>query len=252
MKPQPMSTQGRIDLHDWEAISAYLDGALNSKQRAQLESRLEKDTEMRAALREMRHTRTVLRSQPRLRAPRNFTLTPQMAGVQAGRRSQYDHVRDRTAFPVLRLASVLATIFFVVVAVGDLVGRSAKPALVAQAPSPMVGMGGGGAGGPGFGGGGAEVQMKEAVASEEAPVEAAPAMDSTAVMTATLTSPPDATAAAALPEEEIAPSDQASRETGQTSAAPVWSLLRALQVLLALLAVSAGVGAWYIRRSAQR
>ena len=121
MKTQPMTSKGRLDLHDWEAISAYLDGALNPQQKAQLEARLEKDAEMRTALREMRRTRTVLRSQP-------------------------------FAFPILRLASVLATIFFVVVAVGDLVGRSAKPALVAQAPSaPVVGMGGGGAGGPGFG-----------------------------------------------------------------------------------------------------
>jgi anti-sigma factor RsiW len=241
MKPLPEYSKGLIDLRDWEAISAYLDGALDPKQQAQLEARLEKDAEMRAGLREMRRTRTVLRSQPRLRAPRNFTLTPEMAGLKAGRRSQ------PFAFPILRLASVLATIFFVVVAVGDLVGRSAKPALVAQAPSaPVVGMGGGGAGGPGFGGGGAEVQMKEAVASEESPTA-----DSSAPVTTTLTVPPEATAVAAVPERNTAPSEQASGGTVQTGAEPVWSVLRVLQVLLALLAVSAGVGALVIRRQAR-
>ena len=251
MKPQP-----ELLPRDWEAISAYLDGALNPKDRAQLEARLQKDAGLRTALRELGRTRTVLRSQPRLRAPRNFTLTPQMAGVQAGRRSQ------PFAFPVLRLASVLATIFFVVALVGDLVARSAEPAVIAQdASSPVLGMGGGGggAGGPGFGGGGDMAAKEVSPASEATALPEPAALNLTEGITTTLTSPAGVTAEAALPDrEEASPDqaalpDQAAQDEGLTRPAlAVWPVLRSVQILLALLALSAGLGAWYVRRSARR
>src|SRR5512144_1982076 len=105
----------RIGTREWEALSSYLDNQLNSRDRARLEAQLKSDAELRQAYEELRRTRIILRSQRRLRAPRNFMLTPAMAGVKRG--------AARTSpgpFTVLRLASVLATIFFILITVGDL------------------------------------------------------------------------------------------------------------------------------------
>ena len=75
-------------MRDWEAMSAYLDNQLKPKDRVLLESRLEKSPELRSAFDELRRTRAVLRNQKSLRAPRNFALTAEMAGIRtAGRRS---------------------------------------------------------------------------------------------------------------------------------------------------------------------
>lgn len=112
----------KISPREWEAISAYLDGQLAQKERSRLESRMQSRPELRAALEDMRRTRTILRSQTRLRAPRNFTLTPQMAGVKSRPRS----------YPALRLASALASVVLVLVLIGDFF--SGAPAVI-QAPS---------------------------------------------------------------------------------------------------------------------
>ena len=69
-----------ISDRDWEAISAYLDGELNPKERARLDARLQANADLRAALEDLRRTRTVLRSQPRLHAPRNFTSPRRLWG----------------------------------------------------------------------------------------------------------------------------------------------------------------------------
>jgi len=90
----------RIPERDIEAISAYLDGQLSQRERTRLETRLKTDSGLREAYEQMHRTRAVRRSLPAMRAPRNFTLTPQM-------------VRSRksppAAYPVLWLASVMAT-----------------------------------------------------------------------------------------------------------------------------------------------
>ena len=251
MKSQPILTP-----RDWEALSAYLDGELNSKERVQLEQRLKDTAELRSALEEMRRTRTVLRSQPRMRAPRNFTLTPQMAGVRRDSRP------TPFAFPVLRLASVLATIFFVIVLAGDLVARSTSPAIVAQAPQGAGPFWGGLVGG---GGGGVEVgvdvQMKEAPPAEPGPatqeslaVSQAPSPYPEPEMLQVTPLPTETPAQdAAVAAELLQPAADVPPQPVETAAqrAPVltWSILRALQVLLAALALCAGLGAWFVRRS---
>src|SRR5512139_3652907 len=111
----------RITIRDWEALSAYLDNQLKPKDRVRLESRLEESPELRSAYEELRRTRAVLRSQRPLRAPRNFTLTPEMAGVRLGVRPGARPINS--SYPVLRLASVLATIFFIFITIGDLAVR---------------------------------------------------------------------------------------------------------------------------------
>jgi len=117
----------KISPHEEELLSAYLDGQLTPKERSRLEARLQGDAQLRSLLVELRRTRAILRSQPRLRAPRNFTLTPQMAGKPA-----------RTtpgAYPALRLASVLAGVLFVLVLVGDLITAPHQSALPQPAPN---------------------------------------------------------------------------------------------------------------------
>jgi hypothetical protein len=89
---------------DWQQISEYLDDQLTPKEKNRLEERIRVRPELRNGLEELRHTRLVLRSVPKRRAPHNFTLTPEM-------------VRPRSIsrlFPVLSFSSALATILIVV------------------------------------------------------------------------------------------------------------------------------------------
>ena len=53
-----------------------------------------------------------------VRAPRNFTLTPEMAGVRTRSRPAM------TLFPAFRLASALSSLLFVLVVLGDLLVSS--------------------------------------------------------------------------------------------------------------------------------
>ncbi|MFC2043287.1 anti-sigma factor family protein [Chloroflexota bacterium] len=120
----------RISPKEWEALSAYMDGQLSTNDRIRLERLLTERPEMLVALKDLRRTRDFLRSQPRLRAPRNFTLSPQLAGVRLIER------RSSFAFPVLSAVSALASILFVLVFVGDMLITGAGPSqnFVAQAP----------------------------------------------------------------------------------------------------------------------
>ena len=110
-----------ISSRDWEAISAYLDEQLDRRERSRLETRLQNDQNLRNALEEMRRTRLLLRNLPKMRAPRNYTLTPKMAGV-----------REKSAWTprFFGFASVLATLLFIMVFVGDYF----TPRLPATAP----------------------------------------------------------------------------------------------------------------------
>jgi anti-sigma factor RsiW len=125
----------QLSPRDWEYLSAYLDRQLKPKEIVSLEARLSADPVLSAALGEIQRTRDALRSLPRLRAPRNFTLTPQMVG----QRSKW---RPRPAghmAPVLGFASALATFVLVLVIVGDLLGilsPAVKP--VAELPARTV------------------------------------------------------------------------------------------------------------------
>src|SRR5258708_5867857 len=73
MTPQP----GNRDLNrKLELLSAYLDGALSSSERTQLEARLQQEPDLRAALDDLRQTVQLIRAVPKLALPRNFTLDP--------------------------------------------------------------------------------------------------------------------------------------------------------------------------------
>lgn len=101
----------RISNRDLEALSAYLDGEISADQKQALEARLESEEQLNRAYLELRRTRMILRAAPRVRAPRNFTLTPRMVGVRQTR---------SWSFPVLSMASALAGLLFILVLLGDL------------------------------------------------------------------------------------------------------------------------------------
>jgi hypothetical protein len=121
----------RISDRELEAISAYLDGQLSPREHARLESRLKTDSQLRLALEQMRRTRALLRSLPKVRAPRNYVLTPQMV-----------HPRRQAprSYPVLRLVATMASFLFVLVLIGDFLGlgRASSPQIAALTEEPMA------------------------------------------------------------------------------------------------------------------
>ncbi len=103
----------RISTRDWDDLSAYLDGQLNTKEQTRVETRLRQDADFRSALEELRRTRAVVHSLPKLRAPCNFLLTPEMVGQKAITR------QARPSFPILRFASVIASVLLFLTLFGD-------------------------------------------------------------------------------------------------------------------------------------
>ena len=99
-----------ISKRDWETISAYLDRQLSQREQARFESRLHNDHQLQAALDDMRQTRQVLRSALVMRAPRNFLLTPEIAGTP---------IRIPRLAPVFGWASAVASFLLILVLVGD-------------------------------------------------------------------------------------------------------------------------------------
>lgn len=121
-----------INAKDTEAISAYLDGNLDPRERERLEARLEREPGLRAELNALDRTRRLLRTAPQYRAPRNFTLTPEMAGIRTE--------RPGFLFGLTRLGFTMTTILFVVALVGNFtfqglagVGNQAPIALSSEA-----------------------------------------------------------------------------------------------------------------------
>lgn len=117
----------QIKQKDLEALSAYLDNQLTEKERASLEARLQSDEALRVSLSEMQTTRQILRKTPALRAPRNFMLTPEMAGVKTKKTSL-------GLFNSFRLAFVMTGFLFALIVVGDLGNFLPSNLLIAQSP----------------------------------------------------------------------------------------------------------------------
>ncbi|MEX0787902.1 MAG: hypothetical protein WD906_02775 [Anaerolineales bacterium] len=99
-----MKRPTHLPARDLELLSAYIDGALPAAQAARLESRLKEDMDLRTALEEIRVVALALRKLPPVPLPRDFTLRG--ADVPA---------RRPAAYPVLSLATALATLAFIVV-----------------------------------------------------------------------------------------------------------------------------------------
>ena len=100
MKHERKTTQ------ELEQLSAYLDNALSTADRQGLETRLIREPELRVQLENLRVTRHLIRRLPHLKAPRNFTLSPDMVKVR--------YKKPKPLFSTLRLVSSLAAILLVV------------------------------------------------------------------------------------------------------------------------------------------
>ncbi|MBU2610899.1 MAG: hypothetical protein KJ606_08145 [Chloroflexi bacterium] len=115
-------------LRDVEQLSACLDGQLSLAELARLNSRLETDPNLSAALEDLRATRALLRRTAQRHTPRNFTLTPKMAGLKPPL---------PRAVPVFRLASVVASILLFFTFAGNLLAPLAAAPKMAAAPLDM-------------------------------------------------------------------------------------------------------------------
>jgi hypothetical protein len=131
-----------MNFRDVELLSAYLDGRLNPSEAARLEARLSADTNLKSSLDDLRQTRALLRQLPQRRAPRNFRLTPKMAGIRPP---------APRAYPAFRLATGLVALLFVAAVGLNAVVPFAASRLAAPTAPQGYGMGGGGGGAGGSG-----------------------------------------------------------------------------------------------------
>lgn len=91
-----------------ERVTAYVDGQLSATEVAQFEAELQADTILQAEVEALRQLKIGLRALPRQRVPRNFTLNPAEYGKPAP-------AYDAQFYPVLRTATALAAIMFLLV-----------------------------------------------------------------------------------------------------------------------------------------
>ena len=94
-----------------ENLSAYLDGEVTIQERRKLEVLLQENESLRQQLSALAKTRALLRHAPRLKAPRNFTLTAAMLPQKQG-----------SAFwlPMMSTSSILAAVALIVTYVFNL------------------------------------------------------------------------------------------------------------------------------------
>jgi hypothetical protein len=115
--------------HDYEFLSSYLDNQLGSEDRAHLESRLKADPVLQKELLEISNTRLLLRSMPKMRAPRNYFITAKDTKIAR------IHGFQRLA-PAYGIVSAVATILLVVIIFGNRIVTSTSQ--VASAPASIA------------------------------------------------------------------------------------------------------------------
>jgi hypothetical protein len=224
---------------DVELLNAYLDGELDANQRQRLESRLGSDLELKSILEELREARFVLRRLPQRRAPRNFTLTPKMAGIKPPLPRSY---------PVFRFASAFAAILlFFSYALNILPRVPLSFGAAAPAPAMEIQTGIGGGGEPeetqrDQSGGGCDSCTAEATQMAEAPF--APSEKQPPEPQATLT-----------PEAEMQKQQQDQTNAVPTNieeSQPFRLTLSPLQITLLAVTLFAGLAALLIRLRTER
>lgn len=163
-----------------EMLSAYLDGELSPRERADLEHTLTRDAELRAELEELHQVVGLMKAVPPAPLPRSFALDPAV----------YGRVRQPwlQLYPALRAATVLATAVLVFLFAGDLfLNLSGGAGLPAQTAP--------------------EWQVAEVVETREVEIES-----ENVAVTLAAEAPAAKQAAGAVPEEaaEVAPEEAAA------------------------------------------
>ena len=213
-----------MNRRDIELLSAYLDGQLSSTDSARLETRLKSESDLVAVMDDLRATRNLLRRLPQRRAPRNFTLTPQMVGKNPPLPRSYSFFRYVTALATLLLFFSFGLNFLV-------------PQMQASEP---LGMGGGG---------GADLYNESTSAADSGPAatEAAatePPMFAQAVPAPTQTAPETT--------QKIAPSDFAGARGQADGVAESIPVPVRWQVALALAAAIGALLMFMMQQAARR
>jgi hypothetical protein len=113
-----------INSQDFDRLSAYIDNQLSARERAELESRLAREPELQATLSDLQRTVRVLRLLPVVKPPRRFTLTPAMVGARG---------RREPLFPALRLAAAFCAVLLAVVVAGDFAASGGLAGLASTA-----------------------------------------------------------------------------------------------------------------------
>lgn len=115
-----------------ERLNAYVDGALSPAARQQFEQEMAQDAALRAAVAQLQQIKATLRALPPRPVPRNFMLDPALYGRPAGNPAgQW--------YPVLRAATALSALLFVVVLVLNLfLAGGSAPAMSEMAVQDMV------------------------------------------------------------------------------------------------------------------
>lgn len=130
-----------------ELLSAYLDGELSEAERVALDARLSQDSALRAELRAMHHTISLVRELPTAPPPRNFLVTRSMVEKRKpAEKASLFHLEPEKGgkgwlAPVLTAASAVASLLFVIVLFGDLLlpgvgGLASAPAPVRHLEEP--------------------------------------------------------------------------------------------------------------------
>ena len=111
----------QITDRDWAQLSAYLDGELSGRELRQVRKKIQTDPLLQAALEQLKITKQILQTAPRIPAPKNFTLTPEMIGVKS----------RKPSFSRFRLAAALMSFLLIGVMILDFGGIFYKGAMSA-------------------------------------------------------------------------------------------------------------------------
>jgi hypothetical protein len=107
-----MKRQEILSQRDLELLNAYLDDALNEKEKQRFEARLARSLPLQKKLKEYTQLKVALRELPKQSAPRNFTLSPEQARAYKPGPKLYPAFSYVALTAVLLLAIVFSSEFF--------------------------------------------------------------------------------------------------------------------------------------------
>lgn len=126
-----MSAEPNLNETDYELLSAYIDEMLTDEERTALEVRLKTDASLRRELNALRQTVALVQGLPPLKAPRNFTLTPEMVGLTSDEATTPTASMPATSrriipFPAISVLSAVASVALVIFGLSILLTGSAS------------------------------------------------------------------------------------------------------------------------------
>jgi hypothetical protein len=204
---------------DAENLSAYLDEQLPRGIATRLQQRLDSDPQLGAVYEQLRQARHLLRQLPARRAPRNFTLTPKMAGLKAP---------TPRAVPVFRFASLLASLLLLLTFAANNLSALSIPSMAA---APVTAYNAAGMEAP--------LEQSQPPEASAAPMLAAPALPEAS---AAPTTTPELLRMDPAPADKLAPQNESPRFTGFI---PAW-----VQLGLLAGAILTALAGWLLHQKA--